>query len=473
MQLLPVPRGSLAGLAAVALPLGVPPPGALLLAVHAVGLNFRDVLNVLGMYPGDPGPPGGDCSGVVAACRAGLGVRAGEPVFGLAPGSLGTHVLAFAQVLASKPAAASFEEAGACSTVYVTVDLALWRAGGGGAPRALLVHGATGGVGLAAVDVARGARVLCVGSAGGAQKRTLLRRLGVRAATTSRGVAFASAVAALNGGVGLVLTSLTSAGFVAASLASLCAGGRLVEIAKRDIWSGGRVAQERADAGFSLVALDFLPPHAAGAALRRLAASLARGAHGALSGSVYGLASTRAAMRLMSKAQHVGKLVLRRPALSSSVSAGCSGGLLLSGGTGFLGTLISNWSQQHAWSPVLVSGRTGRGAVSRCQGAGLLVLLRWDVSHRGEALTSLLRRSRVTTALHVGGSLADAVLGNQTVAGSRAVFAPKSSGAELLQSRMQALPVTATLAFSSISSLLGNAGQANCASPVPSIVERD
>ena len=34
--------------------------------VRAIGLNFRDVLNILGMYPGDPGPPGGDCSGIVA-----------------------------------------------------------------------------------------------------------------------------------------------------------------------------------------------------------------------------------------------------------------------------------------------------------------------------------------------------------------------------------------------------------------------
>ena len=48
--------------------------------MRAVGLNFRDVLNVLGMYPGDPGAPGGDCAGVVEAVGAG--------VQGLAPGEL-------------------------------------------------------------------------------------------------------------------------------------------------------------------------------------------------------------------------------------------------------------------------------------------------------------------------------------------------------------------------------------------------
>lgn len=41
--------------------------GQVALAVAAVGLNFRDVLNVLGLYPGDPGAPGGDCAGTVTA----------------------------------------------------------------------------------------------------------------------------------------------------------------------------------------------------------------------------------------------------------------------------------------------------------------------------------------------------------------------------------------------------------------------
>ncbi len=45
-------------------------------AVRAVGLNFRDVLNCLGMYPGDPGPPGGDCAGTVLAVGPGLGTIA-------------------------------------------------------------------------------------------------------------------------------------------------------------------------------------------------------------------------------------------------------------------------------------------------------------------------------------------------------------------------------------------------------------
>jgi hypothetical protein len=72
LQIRPLPRGSLHSLAAQPLSGGRLAPGSVLVAVKAVGINFRDVLNVLGMYPGDPGPPGSDCAGVVVSVGAGV-----------------------------------------------------------------------------------------------------------------------------------------------------------------------------------------------------------------------------------------------------------------------------------------------------------------------------------------------------------------------------------------------------------------
>lgn len=71
-HLMPMPRGSLANLRHVPHPQAAPGRGEIKIAVQAVGLNFRDVLNVLGMYPGDPGPPGGDCAGVITEVGAGV-----------------------------------------------------------------------------------------------------------------------------------------------------------------------------------------------------------------------------------------------------------------------------------------------------------------------------------------------------------------------------------------------------------------
>ena len=66
-----LPRGSLSNVVAWPLRGLLPGPGQVLLKVLAVGVNFRDVLNVLGMYPGNPGEPGGDVAGIVAAAGPG------------------------------------------------------------------------------------------------------------------------------------------------------------------------------------------------------------------------------------------------------------------------------------------------------------------------------------------------------------------------------------------------------------------
>ena len=104
-SLLPQPRGALANLKPVPLThasMTQLQHGQVLLQVHSVGLNFRDVLNVLGMYPGDPGAPGADCAGVVVATGPGVKHLApGMAVFGLAPGSLGSHVVSGADTLVS------------------------------------------------------------------------------------------------------------------------------------------------------------------------------------------------------------------------------------------------------------------------------------------------------------------------------------------------------------------------------------
>ena len=466
MQLLPEPRGSLGGLRAVAMQTGAAPAGCLVVAVQAVGLNFRDVLNVLGMYPGDPGPPGGDCAGLVVSGGQGARFFPGEACFGLAPGSLGTHVVVAAQMMASKPCRLGFEEAAAPSTVYVTVDLALWRAGGHSAAGVLLVHGAAGGVGLAAVDVSRGAGVRTVGSAGNAQKRALLRRLGLAWTASSRGTGFAAAAAqaTCGAGCGLVLNSLTSAGMVAASLASLGVGGRVVEISKRDVWSVRRADMERSDAGLRLVALDFLPPAAAGAALQRLAASLARGLVGAAGGVAQSLARTRAAMRQMSKAQHCGKLVLLASCVAGILPSSLT---LVTGGLGALGLLLSLWLAQMG-APALLTSRQGRADrpcwFSKLPTGGAVHISRCSSSCVSESI-ELLSMLCVSSVLHVGGSLSDAVLGNQSMCGVRQVFSPKCTGSHVLQRSTRLQPLTHLSVFSSISALLGNAGQANCTHP--------
>src|SRR6185437_5429747 len=87
-------------------------PGEVRLRVLSAGINFRDVLTVLGMYPGDSPPLGLECSGIVIGVGDKVDrFRVGDRVFGFAPASLGTEVTVPAAYLASIPQGMSAEEA--------------------------------------------------------------------------------------------------------------------------------------------------------------------------------------------------------------------------------------------------------------------------------------------------------------------------------------------------------------------------
>jgi NADPH:quinone reductase-like Zn-dependent oxidoreductase len=140
------------------------------------------------------------------------------------------------------PTNLDFDEAATTPTVCITVDSAFRQSAAVGPGDRVLVHAAAGGVGIAAMQliVALGAETLA--TAGSSNKRALVRSLGPKDVLGSRDTMFASEAAQL-GGASVALNSLTSSGMVAGSLAALGAGGRFVEISKRDIWSVARVAQ--------------------------------------------------------------------------------------------------------------------------------------------------------------------------------------------------------------------------------------
>ena len=225
----------------------------------------------------------------------------------------------------------------------------------------MLVHAAAGGVGFAAIQLARALQGRVLATAGSPFKRSVVRNLGAQVAVNSRDSVFVSDIAQL-GGVDVVLNSLTSSGFVAGSLACLKRGGRFIEISKRDIWSAARVAQDRPDVGYSLVAVDFLPATAVHSSMARLAAQLAAGTVQPLPQVSHTLNAVTAALRQMSQARHIGKIVVRSPtALALSEHPGA---VVVTGGLGSLGSLTAAWMSKAAAAGVeiVATGRTGRFA---------------------------------------------------------------------------------------------------------------
>ncbi len=241
--LAPTERGAIDNLRLTEM--AVPPPAAghVQVRVEAAGVNFRDVLNVLGLYPGDPGPVGGDLSGIVAEMGPGVTeFELGQRVFGVMPGSMASRVNVPVPLLALVPerigAIAAASTPTAVLTALLAFDWAKLRPGD-----RVLIHAASGGVGLAAIQLARqrGAVVFATAST---YKRATLRKMGVEHVYDSRSTDFADQILADTGGVGVdvVLNSLTSEGFVAATVRATAPNGRFVEIAKRDIWTPEQMA---------------------------------------------------------------------------------------------------------------------------------------------------------------------------------------------------------------------------------------
>jgi NADPH:quinone reductase-like Zn-dependent oxidoreductase len=475
--------------------------------VKAVGINFRDVLNVLGMYPGDPGAPGSDFSGVVVS-----GPLAGSAVFGLSTGALASHVLASAATVAQMPAVVSFEAAASTPTVFTTADAALRQIAQLSADEVLMIHGAAGGVGLAAVQaaVAAGARV--VATASSSTKRNLLRSMGVKVVSNSRDITFASDVAQ-TGGVDVVLNSLTSPGMVAGSLSVLRQGGRFVEIGKRDIWAPAAVSADRPDVSYSVLAIDFMPAVVLRGLLQRLSTDLATGSVVPIRTAVHDITAVHAALRQMAQARHVGKVVVSLQAQlpsafgpgspASRAAAGSSGNVLVTGGTGALGRLVARWlaggvGVRH----MTLCSRTGKlQQAGSIKGTGssaetslvqslhdplhpmfnsMVTFTAGDVSSAADVgglfagLAAAPPRKRSATAasmmqqhpelvamLHAGGVLSDAALINQTAAKVRRVAGPKATALQLLGQHLQLKPTAGNVFFSSVAALLGSAGQAN------------
>ena len=333
-------------------------------------------------------------------------------------------------------------------------------------------YSVAGGVGLAAMQIVQVCGAQLYATAGSPAKRSLLRSLGAQHVVNSRAPDFTSDLAQ-TGGVDVVLNSLTSPGMVAGSLAVVKPGGRFVEISKRDIWSPARLAQERPDLHTSLLAVDFLPPSAVHSALTRAAQAVSSGSFSPLPQTTHQLQNTQAALRQMTQARHVGKVVVRcSPTEHWSRSA--NGTWIITGGLGSLGSLSSSWLSQHGATDLVLLGRSGKIPTSskqmtdilRSTGSQALVSLsKSDLARHAKAQLSAMMSSAsdkpVQGVLHASGTLADATLQKQTLAGVRSVFAAKVVSMRRLASAIMAQPVAHQMLFSSAAALLGSPGQAN------------
>ena len=481
--------GQLGSLHWAPLTLPQPGPGEVLLRIEAAGLNFRDVMWAQGLLPEDALRPGFagpnlgmECAGVVEAIGEGVALRPGQRVFGVAPAALATHAVTSALALAPlpdglDPAAAATMPVACMTAVMALEELARLEAG-----ERVLIHGGAGAVGLAALQVAlaRGAQVAA--SAGSAAKRAFLRAAGAELVLDSRDPGFADALRAQwPEGVDVVLNSLAGAA-MERSLGLLRPFGRFIELGKRDFAEDSRVALRPLRRNATYFALDVdeiarARPALAARLLDSIATRVQDGSLRPLPATEYPAGEVETAFRSLQASQHIGKLVIRPPALLPGVAQpsplvqAARGTIVVVGGVQGFGLATAQWlADQGARHLALISRRgpatPGAEAALRDLAArGATATLHACDATDAEALGRTLQTIRAAAppirgVVHAAAVAADGAAALLDAGRTARVLAAKLTVAEHLDRLTAADPLALFLLFSSATVAIGNPGQA-------------
>ncbi|MGA2164822.1 MAG: SDR family NAD(P)-dependent oxidoreductase, partial [Solirubrobacteraceae bacterium] len=443
-------------------PLGV---GEVRVAVRAAGVNFRDVLSVLGLYPGEV-VIGGEGAGVVAEVGPGVeDLAVGDRVMGLLDGAFGSSAAMDRRFLVRIPEGWSWARAASVPIVYLTAYYGLVDLAGAQRGERLLVHAAAGGVGIAALQLAQhlGLEVWGTASEG---KWGVLEGMGLdgERIASSRDLEFGERFA--DAGIDVVLNSLAGE-YVDASLGLLSEGGRMLEMGKTDIRETAEVRAAYPGVAYRPFDVMEAGPDRIQEMLLELVALFEAGSLAGLPVRVWDAGDAVGVLRAMSQARHTGKNVLRIPA---PPLAG-EGTVLITGGTGGLGALVArHLVERHGVRSVLLASRRGREAegveelVEELQALGASVsVAACDVADREQVralLEGVAPERPLVGVVHAAGVLDDALVGSLTQERVHGVLAPKVGGAWHLHELTEGLDLRAFVLFSSLAGTLGNAGQA-------------
>ncbi|WP_069162230.1 type I polyketide synthase [Nocardia altamirensis] len=457
--------------------------GEIRIAVRAAGLNFRDVMIALvvdaeasadfgvdfGGYSDVHAEIGADGAGVVVEVAADVTtVAPGDRVMGLL-GPIASTVIVDHRLVVPIPVGLSFAEAATTPAVFLTAYIALRDLTRMAPGERLLVHAATGGVGLAAIALARhwGAELFVTASPG---KQHLLRALGFDDdhIANSRTVEFEQAFLATTDGAGVdvVLDSLAG-DFVDAALRLLPRGGRFVELGKTDVRDPATVAAAHPGVAYQAFTVLDVGPDLIQQRLADIAAMFESGVLQPLPVGRWDIRRAPEALRYLGQARHVGKLALMIPARQRQ-----AGTVLITGGTGVIGaTLARHLVRRHGVRNLVLLSRRGMDAPGATElhselsalGAAVQVVA-CDAAQR-DSLRAVIARidPPLVGVIHAAGVLDDAVIDSMTPEQLETVLRPKVDAAWHLHEATAESDLSMFVLFSSIAGISGAVGQANYA----------
>ncbi|MFE5393161.1 type I polyketide synthase [Streptomyces sp. NPDC056568] len=444
---------------------GEPAPGEVRVEVRAAGVNFRDVLIALGQYPDPTALMGSEAAGIVVEVGSGVAdLVPGDRVFGLFQGAFGPQAVVDRRMVAPMPREWTFTDAASVPMAFLTSYYALVDLAGLTAGESVLVHAAAGGVGMAAVQVARHLGAEVYGTASPA--KWAATGLDPAHLASSRDLGFEQAFARRTGGRGVdVVLNALAGEFVDASARLLAPGGRFVEMGKADLRDPGSFGDRR----YRSFDLGEAGPDRLQEMLREVLELFRAGRFTLLPARAWDVRQAPEVFRHVASGGHVGKNVLMLPRALDP-----EGTVLITGGTGTLGSLLARHLVEHRGVRHLVltsrSGPAAPGARELAERLGALGaqvrVAACDATDR-EALTALLAglpaEHPLTGVVHAAGVADDGVVEALTPERLTGVLRPKVRAALALHELTAGHDLALFTVYGSASSAFGSPGQANYA----------
>ena len=471
-----------------------PRAGEIQIQVRATGLNFRDVMYAMGMLSDEAvengfagATLGMECAGDVVAVGADVtGFEVGDPVVCFARACFASHVTTATTAVAQKPRDWSYTEAATIPSVFFTVYYALHHLAGLEAGEKILIHGAAGGVGLAAIQYARHCGAEIFATAGSDEKRDFLRLLGVEHVLNSRSLSFADEIMEITQGAGVdvVLNSLSGEA-VTKNLALLKPFGRFLELGKRDFYENAKIGLRPFRNNITYYGIDadqLLVERSAlaGRLFREMMELFEEGAFRSLVHRVFPCTRAADAFRHMQQSRHIGKIIVTYEDLprvevpsvpiSADMTLAAEACYLISGGFGGFGMATAGWLANKGARHIALAGRRGAvgeetlAAIAAIEEGGTTVhALAVDVTDV-EALGTALEPfghslPPIKGVIHAAMVLDDGLAQGLNVESLERVLAPKVLGAWNLHHCTHNLDFF--VLYSSATTDFGNPGQAN------------
>ncbi|AHH19543.1 polyketide synthase [Nocardia nova SH22a] len=440
-----------------------PGPGEIEVRMQVVGLNYKDPLKVIGLlgerelaptYFGTV--PGMEGVGTVVRVGAGVeGVRPGDSVGVAAKGMMRRYAVVDRQLAVVLPEGT---DPGHCTSLiafgtaeYALLDLARLEPG-----ETVLVHGAAGGVGTAAIQVAKARGATIIGTASTPERRDHVLAMGADHAVNSRSLNFVDEVAAITGGAGAdVIISSAPGEILRQNFNAAAEFGRIVEVGKADIYTGGLLELANFDKNLSYFSMDLdrlvkVKPQRLAALLQRVFEKVTEGTYRPLPYHMIETAEVSKAFEETLRSSRAARIALRmdapeppvRPYLPP-VEISDTATYLITGGFGGFGLAIGRWLTLRGARRLVLAGRRGatteeaRRQLEAWRAIGVEIVEELLDVTDPEAVAAAIARIHsaehpLRGVFHAAGAVADNNLAKMELGQLEQVYLPKVLGAQIV-----------------------------------------